>query len=202
THRTSQRSASTSTNAGRAWPSTASTNLSNSWSISTAATTSCRTRCVRRCLSGSSRSKPRSSSARGKGTPGTPRWPDAPSLRGLRKSGDHVTLGCGDERACIAGPRPCPGDALGLAAAPAAEVTDAAPGWIRGCRRRAPARAKCRHLADGDPVGMVTGTGYRSRGERTSKLSPAAWLYVAAVVAAAVAVLAQPLGADPDLDRP
>src|SRR5215467_7755552 len=97
------------------------------------------------------------------------------------------------------GPAPA---ALELTAPPAAEVTDAAPGWIRGCRRRAPARAKCRHLADGDPAGMVTGAGYRSRGERTSKLSPAAWLYVAAVVAAAVAVLAQALGADPDLDGP
>ena len=49
---------------------------------------------------------------------------------------------------------------------------------------------------------MVTGAGHRSRGERTSKLSPAARLYVAAVVAAAVAVLAQALGADPDLDGP
>src|SRR5260370_547365 len=49
---------------------------------------------------------------------------------------------------------------------------------------------------------MVTGTGHRSRGERSSKLSPGAWLYVAAVVAAAVAVLGQALGADPDLDGP
>ena len=47
---------------------------------------------------------------------------------------------------------------------------------------------------------MVTGTGHRSRGECTSKVSPAAWLYMAAVVAATVAVLAQALGADPDLD--
>jgi len=49
---------------------------------------------------------------------------------------------------------------------------------------------------------MVTGAGHRSRGERTSFLSPAAWLYVAAVVAATGAVLAQALGADPDLDGP
>src|SRR5215831_17760219 len=49
---------------------------------------------------------------------------------------------------------------------------------------------------------MLTGTGYRSRGGRTSKLSPAAWLYVAAVVAAAVAVLGQALDTDPDLDGP
>jgi len=49
---------------------------------------------------------------------------------------------------------------------------------------------------------MLTGTGHRSRGGRTSKLSPGAWLYVAAVVAAAVAVLGQALGADPDLDGP
>ena len=49
---------------------------------------------------------------------------------------------------------------------------------------------------------MVTGTGHRPRGERTSKLPPGAWLYVAAVVAAALAVLAQALGADPDLDGP
>jgi len=49
---------------------------------------------------------------------------------------------------------------------------------------------------------MVTGTEHRSAGERTSKLSPGAWLYVGAVVAAAVAVLAQALGADPDLDGP
>src|SRR5690348_9041353 len=49
---------------------------------------------------------------------------------------------------------------------------------------------------------MLTGTGHRSRGGRTSKLSPAACLYVAAVVAAAVAVLGQALDADPDLDGP
>src|SRR6266699_1980974 len=49
---------------------------------------------------------------------------------------------------------------------------------------------------------MLTGTGHRSRGERTSKLSPGAWLYVAAVVAAAVAALGQALGADPDIDGP
>src|SRR5580700_9129245 len=49
---------------------------------------------------------------------------------------------------------------------------------------------------------MLTGTGHRSRGERISKLSPGAWLYVAAVVAAAVAVLGQALGTDPDLDGP
>jgi hypothetical protein len=49
---------------------------------------------------------------------------------------------------------------------------------------------------------MVTGTGHRARGERTAKLSPAAWLSVAAVVAATVAVLAKALGADPDLDGP
>ena len=49
---------------------------------------------------------------------------------------------------------------------------------------------------------MLTGTGHRSRGERTSKLPPGAWLYVAAVVVAALAVLAQALGADPDLDGP
>jgi hypothetical protein len=47
---------------------------------------------------------------------------------------------------------------------------------------------------------MVTGAGHRARGERTSRLSPAGWLYFAAVVAATVAVLAQALGADPDLD--
>jgi HD domain len=47
---------------------------------------------------------------------------------------------------------------------------------------------------------MVTGTGHRSRGGRTSRLSPAAWLYVAVVVVAALAVLAQALGADPDMD--
>src|SRR5215831_15526320 len=86
--------------------------------------------------------------------------------------------------------------------APAAEVTDAAPGCVRDCRWRAPARAGPGHLAEGDPAGMVTGTGHRSRGERISKLSPGAWLYVAAVVAAAAAVLAQGLGADPDLDGP
>jgi len=49
---------------------------------------------------------------------------------------------------------------------------------------------------------MVTGTGHRPRGERTSKLPPGAWLYVAAVVAAALAAVAQALGADPDLDGP
>ena len=49
---------------------------------------------------------------------------------------------------------------------------------------------------------MLTGTGHRSRGERISKLSPGAWLYVAAVVAAAVAALGQALGADPDIDGP
>src|SRR5713226_9807950 len=49
---------------------------------------------------------------------------------------------------------------------------------------------------------MVTGTGRRSRGGRTSKLSPVAWLYVAGVVAAAVAVLALALGGDPDLGSP
>jgi hypothetical protein len=49
---------------------------------------------------------------------------------------------------------------------------------------------------------MVTGTWYRPRGGRTLKLSPGAWLYVAAVVVAALAVLAQTLGADPDLDGP
>ena len=93
-------------------------------------------------------------------------------------------------------------DAPGPAAPRAAEVTDAAPGWVWGCRRRAPARAGRGHLADGDPAGMVTGAGYRPRGERTSKLSPTAWLYAAAVMAAAVAVLAQALGADSDLDGP
>src|SRR5262249_25492977 len=72
----------------------------------------------------------------------------------------------------------------------------------RGCRWLARARAGRRHPADGDPAGMVTGTGHRSRSERTPRLSPGAWLYVAAVVAAALAVLAQALGADPDLDGP
>src|SRR5262249_14924142 len=67
----------------------------------------------------------------------------------------------------------------------------------RGCRWRAPARAESGHLAQGDPAGMLTGTGRRSRGERTSRLSPGAWLYVAAVVAAAAAVLAGAMGGDP-----
>ena len=49
---------------------------------------------------------------------------------------------------------------------------------------------------------MVTGAGHRSRGERISELSPGAWLYVAVVVAAAAALLAQALGGDPDLDGP
>jgi hypothetical protein len=49
---------------------------------------------------------------------------------------------------------------------------------------------------------MVTGIGHRSRGEHTSKHSPVAWLYVAAIVVAALAVLAKALGADPDLDGP
>src|SRR5579863_5760443 len=49
---------------------------------------------------------------------------------------------------------------------------------------------------------MVTTTGHRLRGGRASRLSPAAWLYVAAVVVAALAVLGQSLGADPDLDGP
>ncbi len=49
---------------------------------------------------------------------------------------------------------------------------------------------------------MVTGTGHRSNGGRASRLSPAAWLYVAAVVASALALLGQALGADPDLDVP
>ena len=49
---------------------------------------------------------------------------------------------------------------------------------------------------------MVTGTGHRSRGGRASRLSPAAWLYVAIVVAAALAVLGKALGADPDMDGP
>ena len=49
---------------------------------------------------------------------------------------------------------------------------------------------------------MLTGTGHRSRGGRNSKLSPGAWLYVAAVLAATVAVLGQALRADADLDGP
>src|SRR5690349_24776550 len=49
---------------------------------------------------------------------------------------------------------------------------------------------------------MVTAAGHRSYGEGIPRLSPAAWLYVAAVVAAAVAVLARAVGADPDLDGP
>jgi hypothetical protein len=49
---------------------------------------------------------------------------------------------------------------------------------------------------------MVTGTGHRSNGGRASRLSPAAWLYVAAVVMAALAVLGQAVGADPDVDGP
>jgi HD-GYP domain-containing protein (c-di-GMP phosphodiesterase class II) len=49
---------------------------------------------------------------------------------------------------------------------------------------------------------MVTGTGHRSNGGRASRLSPAAWLYVAAVVVAALAVLGQAVGADPDVDGP
>src|SRR5262249_40637442 len=88
------------------------------------------------------------------------------------------------------------------AAPPAAEVTNAAPEWIRGWRWRAWAGAGRGHLADGDPAGMVTGAGHRPGGGRTSKPSPAAWLYVGAVLAVAVAVLAQALGADPDLDGP
>src|SRR5262249_38592872 len=49
---------------------------------------------------------------------------------------------------------------------------------------------------------MLTRPGRRSRGERASRRSPGAWLYVAAVVAAAAAVLAEAMGADPDLDGP
>src|SRR5579859_2322605 len=48
---------------------------------------------------------------------------------------------------------------------------------------------------------MMTGTGHRARGGRgASRLSAAAWLYMAAVVAAALAVLGQAMGADPGLD--
>jgi HD-GYP domain-containing protein (c-di-GMP phosphodiesterase class II) len=47
---------------------------------------------------------------------------------------------------------------------------------------------------------MVTGTGHRSQRGRAPRLSPAAWLYMAAVVASALAVLGQALGADPELD--
>ena len=36
---------------------------------------------------------------------------------------------------------------------------------------------------------MLTGTGHRSRGGRTSKLSPGAWLYVAAVVVQGMVLL-------------
>jgi HD domain len=47
---------------------------------------------------------------------------------------------------------------------------------------------------------MVTGNGHRSTGGGPARLSPAAWLYVGAVVAAAVAALAQLLGTDSATD--
>jgi putative nucleotidyltransferase with HDIG domain len=49
---------------------------------------------------------------------------------------------------------------------------------------------------------MVTGTGHRSRGGPARKLSVSAWLYVAFVVAAAVAVIAQVIAADHAPDGP
>ena len=47
---------------------------------------------------------------------------------------------------------------------------------------------------------MVTGNGHRSNGEPSARLSPAAWLYAAVVVAATVAVLVQALSSDFDTD--
>jgi HD domain len=56
-------------------------------------------------------------------------------------------------------------------------------------------------VPEGDPAGVMTGTGHRSNGEPPARLSPVAWLFVAAVVAAAVAALIQALNSDLDTDN-